>query len=134
MEKKIRLRLIKLGDIGLLGIYYTIGALLIITVFNKFFKFIFDSEKIKLKDVNTPTLVLQICLEAAACGILAYILRHLIRQIPFPFDGMKGYNHFKTKEINGGVLIAFSIITVFSDFKDRVNELVSRIDKTKLNI
>tara|TARA_B100001094_G_C18146853_1_gene781290 strand:+ start:1066 stop:1470 length:405 start_codon:yes stop_codon:yes gene_type:complete len=134
MEKKINLHLIKLSDIGLLGIYYTLGALLMITIFNKFFKLIFDSEKIKLKDVNTSILIFQISLEAAACGILAYILRRLIRNIPFPFDGVQGYNHFQTKEINGGVLIAFSVITVFSDFKDRINELVSRIDKTKLNI
>ena len=121
--------LIKLTDIALLGIYYTIGAITFITVFNRYFKYIFDIKNTHLEDIKTSTLLLQICLEAATIGILAYFLRHFIRNIPFPFDGIKGYKHKRTKEINGGILIAFSVLTAFTDFKDRMNELILRINK-----
>ena len=132
METTLKLRLIKLADIGLLGIYYTISALLIITVFNKFFQKLFEKQNIK--EVSTKILILQVCLEAASIGILAYHLRHFVRNIPFPFDGVDGYRHFKTKEINGGILISFSVLTAFTDFKQRINELIFRINKGYLNI
>ena len=38
------------------------------------------------------------------------------------------YNHFRTKEVNGGVVIAFAMITVFSDFKERAIELAKRLE------
>ena len=134
MNINLKKKLIKLSDIGLLGIYYTLGAITIITVFNKIFKYIFDSENKKIKDIATPKLILQISFEAATIGIVAFILRQFIRSIPFPFDGTNGYNHYKTKEINGGVLIAFSVLTAFTDFKERINELIFRINMGYLNI
>ena len=56
------------------------------------------------------------------------LLKAFCRGIPYIFNGMYGYNHFRTKEVNGGVVIAFAMITVFSDFKERAIELAKRLE------
>ena len=40
---------------------------------------------------------------------------------------MNGYDHTRTKENNGGVVIALAMITVFSDLKERALELTTRL-------
>tara|TARA_X000000368_G_scaffold74035_3_gene54452 strand:- start:1196 stop:1588 length:393 start_codon:yes stop_codon:yes gene_type:complete len=124
----IMLRNIKIIDIGLLGMYYFVGSLIFITLFNKVFRTIFRTDKYPIKKVSTLTLFLQTCFQAGSISIISFYLRHFVRGIPYIFNGMYGYNHFRTKEVNGGVVIAFAMITVFSDFKERAIELAKRLE------
>ena len=128
MYDKLAFRLIKLTDIGLLGIYYLLGALIFISFFNSLSKRIFNTKKYPIKTLPTWKIILQICIQSAVICILGFFLRHFVRHIPYPFDGLYGYDHSRTKEVNGGIVIAFGIITAFSDFKDRVIELTKRIE------
>ena len=59
--------------------------------------------------------------------ISSNILRRTVRSIPYPFEGALGYQHMLTKETNGGIIIAFAMMTAFTEFKDRVFELVTRL-------
>tara|TARA_B100001113_G_C21121094_1_gene627420 strand:- start:1298 stop:1690 length:393 start_codon:yes stop_codon:yes gene_type:complete len=127
-KKNLMLRNIKILDIGLLGMYYFIGSLVFITLFNKFFRTIFQTDKYPIKKVSTLTLFLQTCFQAGSISIVSFYLRHFVRGIPYIFNGRYGYNHLRTKEINGGVVIAFAMITVFSDFKERAVELATRLE------
>lgn len=127
-KKNLMLRNIKILDIGLLGMYYFIGSLVFITLFNKFFRTIFQTDKYHIKKVSTLTLFLQTCFQAGSISIVSFYLRHFVRGIPYIFNGRYGYNHLRTKEINGGVVIAFAMITVFSDFKERAVELATRLE------
>ena len=124
----IMLRNIKIIDIGLLGMYYFIGSLVFITLFNKVFRTIFRTNKYPIEKVSTLTLFLQTCFQAASISVISFYLRHFVRGIPYIFNGMYGYDHFRTKEVNGGVVIAFAMITVFSDFKERAIELAKRLE------
>tara|TARA_B100000029_G_scaffold507466_1_gene592142 strand:+ start:3610 stop:4056 length:447 start_codon:yes stop_codon:yes gene_type:complete len=123
----IMLRNIKIIDIGLLGIYYFVGSIIFISIFNKFFRTLFKTDKYPVEKVSTKTLFLQACLQAGSISIISFYLRHFVRSIPYVFNGMYGYDHTRTKEINGGVVIAFAMITVFSDFKERALELTKRL-------
>ena len=122
------LRLIKIFDIGLLGVYYFIGAIIFITFFNGFFKRLYNTKEKPIKETSTIILFFQTCFQTAVIAMIAFFVRHFVRNIPFPLQGVKGYDHFRTKEINGGIVIAFAMITVFSDFKNRAVELASRFD------
>ena len=57
----IMLRNIKIIDIGLLGMYYFVGSLVFITLFNKVFRTIFRTDKYPIEKVSTLTLFLQTC-------------------------------------------------------------------------
>jgi len=119
-------RNIKLLDIGLLGVYYFIGSLIFVTFFNNFFRMLYNSKKYKIKDLSTATLLFQTCIQSAVILVVSFYLRHFVRNISYPFEGMYNYKHSMTKEINGGIVLSFSIITAFSDFSERAVELASR--------
>ena len=118
-------RLIKLGDIGLLGIYYLFGSIIIVSLLNVLSERFLTSRN-KIKKLKNYQLFFQLSIQAALIMILSNILRHVIRSIPYPLEGYYGYKHILTKESNGGIIIAFAMFTSFSDFKYRVSEFVSR--------
>ena len=117
-------RLIKFTDIGLLGIYYLFGAIIMVSLLNVMFKKMYKSD---IKKTKSSVLIFQISIQAAVIMISSNILRRTVRSIPYPFEGALGYQHMLTKETNGGIIIAFAMMTAFSDFKDRVFELVTRL-------
>lgn len=120
-------KLIKFLDIGLLGIYYLFGAIIMVSVLNVVFKKIYkDNKENEVKKVSSLKLVLQIASQAAVVMILSNILRKTVRSIPYPLEGVMDYNHLLTKETNGGIIISFAMLTAFTDFKIRVFELVNR--------
>ena len=59
--------------------------------------------------------------------ITAYLIRHIIK-LPYIrfFKGIYGYNPNKVSEINGGVILAFSIITFHKEFKNKLEYLVNK--------
>tara|TARA_Y100000389_G_C17380056_1_gene473850 strand:- start:140 stop:529 length:390 start_codon:yes stop_codon:yes gene_type:complete len=116
-------KIIKYLDIGLLGVYYLFGAVIIVSILNKLFKRQFE----KKHKVSTPKLILQVAIQAFSIMIMSNILRHTVRSIPYPFEGYQNYQHVLTKETNGGIIIAFAMMTSFTDFKDRASELVKRV-------
>ena len=64
--------------------------------------------------VNTRTnkflVFLEICCQLFIIGILVYLLRNLVELIPFPLEGIYGYQHFRVRELySGGIAIAFGI-------------------------
>ena len=117
---------IKILDIGALGVYYFLGSIIFVTVFNNFFRMLYETDKNKIKDVSTSTLLIQTCIQSSVILIVSFYLRHFVRNIPFPFEGMYNYKHSMTKEINGGIVLSFAMITAFSDFNERAVELASR--------
>ena len=120
-------KLIKFLDIGLLGIYYLFGAIIMVSVLNVVFKKIYkDNKENEVKKVSSLKLVLQIAIQAAVVMILSNILRKTVSSIPYPLEGVMDYNHLLTKETNGSIIISFAMLTAFTDFKIRVFELVNR--------
>tara|TARA_B100002052_G_scaffold298338_1_gene331539 strand:+ start:1097 stop:1486 length:390 start_codon:yes stop_codon:yes gene_type:complete len=127
MKKKELLRDVKLIDIALVAMYYFTFSLIFITMLNKFFEVIFREEKYPIEKTSTLTLFIQTLIEIGTLAIVSFYLRHFIRAIPFIFDGRYGYHHTQTKEINGGVVITFALMTFFSDLRRRSYELSTRL-------
>ena len=126
MKQKELLRDLKLIDIALVAMYYFTFSLIFITMLNKFFEVIFRKEKYPIEKTSTLTLFIQTLIEIGILAIVSFYLRHFVRSIPFIFDGKYGYHHTQTKEINGGVIITFALMTVFKDLRERAKELASR--------
>ena len=116
---------IRLLDISILGIYFMlfsiIYAVIIENTFIKLFHYYPDT---------IPYLFFQICLYASATMIMAYLIRKLISFIPFPLDGFYGYKHSRVSELKGGVIFAFSVFLLLTNFKNKLNILIS----DKLNL
>ena len=111
---------IRLVDISMIGILYFIGGVCISNILNNIFHK-YDEEVYD----NTPTyeILLELFLHSSLIMILAWFLRSLIYKIPFPLDGLYGYNHSKLSEIKGGILISFSIFVLLTDFRKKIVHL-----------
>ena len=127
LKTDLTIRSIKLLDISLCGIYYYFASLLIsLFIKNNFPKY----EKEKYKKIKSTKLVAELMLRVAVIMISLYLLRQLVQNIPFILDGYMGYDHFRIKELNGAVIIAFSLLILQSDFKAKTEVLGERIQNS----
>ena len=99
------IKFIKCIDISLIGIYYLFFGIIITIIFNKLFG------NINYKNMSIMILILNIFLHTSFLMISVYIIRNIIYNIPFPLHGYCNYDHNKIKELNGNILVAFSIIS-----------------------
>lgn len=123
MSKEITIRSIKMVDISLLGVYYLFGGIVLSLIIDKLFP-VYDEEVYSNK--SSQEIFLEVCLNISLIMIIVYILRNIVEKIPFPLDGVAGYEHKRVSEIKGGVLIAFAVITFQPNFKNKVTLLINR--------
>lgn len=120
LKTEIVLRSIKILDIGTITIIYFCFGYICSWGINKLY-FSFDPDSAPIKFV----LFLQVCGQLLVIGLLVYILRNLIQLIPFPLDGIYGYQHIKVKELyNGGVALSFGIFYAQDNIKARLNYIL----------
>ena len=55
-------------------------------------------------------------------SLVGYYSRKIVKRIPFPLNGMYGFDYYKTKEIQGGVVIAFSIFSMQDALSHTIRE------------
>jgi len=117
VKKEAVIRSIKMLDIGLLTIvYFTLGYIfswLIDKIYSKF-------------DPNTAPMkflvFLEVCGQLFVIGVLVYILRNFIEKIPFPLEGIYGYQHSRVRELySGGVALTFGVFYAQENIKAKLN-------------
>ena len=109
---------VKLLDIGLTTTYFFVIGLAAAKVFDAIYgKF----KREDYKKMNKGLLFLDIVFHMFLVGITAYALRNVIGLIPFPLEGVAGFEHKRLKELSGGT--ALSLILLF--FQDNLRDKVS---------
>lgn len=114
----------KIIDIGLVTVYYF--------VFGFFISWGLDSLLGKFneddyKDKGIAELTIGILLQLFLLGVVIYALRNIVGAIPYPFEGLGGYEHARLKELDGGVVLAFVIIFFQKNLNDKIIYLKKRI-------
>ena len=115
---------LRMIDISILGIMYFVGGLTIAMVMETIFP---EYEKKKYDRMDLHWYILELFGTVSFVMIFAYILRHTIYAIPCAFDGVYGYEHSNVSEAKGGVIVAFSIFLLSTNFKEKIKSLVERI-------
>ena len=123
-NNELLIRSIKLLDISLLGIYYFIGGVILSIMIDKLFSK-YDEEIYEKKTIME--IFIECCLNISLIMISVYILRNIVELIPFPLHGYYGYDHYKVREIRGGILISFAVVSFQTNLKDKVNKLVEKV-------
>ena len=114
-----KLHIVKLGDIALVGNYVfwlSLGSgFLLDRLLNGEEKLTDtrdaeDTKHLRKTVARRVQMFLMVFVQVACVAILAYYVRNIVQKIPYPLDGVAGFQHSKLKELNGGVLIAFALL------------------------
>jgi hypothetical protein len=99
----VMFRIVKILGIGYITLIFFIFAFIFGYSLDRFFVYLYGESY----DKKTPVeLALEICSHIIVLGILAYLVRVFVKNVPFPLDKMYGYNHRALKETDGGVFYA----------------------------
>lgn len=115
---------VKLLDIGLVTIYFFILGLAAAKAFDAIMG---DFDEEGYKDAPIWRLFVEIVVQLFSLGIIAYILRNIVKLIPFPLDGVAGFEHSRLKELDGGEVMALVLILFQRNLIDKVLYFVKRV-------
>jgi len=102
----------KIFDIGLVTVYYFIAAASTSVLLDSALG-PFEAPPLKADQVVPTSTLLRMCLEVILqfffIGVIIYAMRNVVEHIPFPLEGVGGFEHKRLKEIDE----AFVFIVVF---------------------
>jgi len=124
---------VKLLDIGLVTMYFFVLGLAAAKAFDGILG-AFEEEN--YDNIPTWRIFLEIILQLFFIGVIAYVLRNLVKLIPFPLDGVAGFEHIRLKELDGGEVMALVLILFQRSLIDKVLYFVNRVlgIKTSKNV
>ena len=125
--KDAALRGMKLLDIGWITIAYFAMALATVWLFNKVMGSYYDPESPLEKSKSTAWLATEVVLHIWLIGALAYVTRNLFELVPWPLEGVYGFQHLKVKEVSSSVLYVALTVTFDARLQGQVAELKRRM-------
>lgn len=124
MNNDLYIRLIKLVDICFITLIFFIPGFYVATILDKFIIYLFgNNNQFKSKTKLMFELVIQISL----IGIITYLLKNIIENIPFPLDGYYGFKHNLMPELKSGAIITLCLIQFQKSFIEKLNVLRNKI-------
>ena len=115
---------VKLLDIGLVTIYFFVLGLAAAKAFDAVMG---EFKEENFDEVPIWKLFFQIIAQLFALGIIAYVLRNVVKLIPFPLNGVAGFQHDRLKELDGGEVMALVLILFQRNLIDKVLYFVKRV-------
>lgn len=123
IKEELVIRSIKILDIAYIFSFYASAGFFLSILLEKIFPKYSDE---KYKKMSSGRLLLEICLQFAAIGIIVYITKNLFELIPFPFDGIYGYEHSKVKELGSAMPLIYTILYFQISLRDKLLNLAER--------
>lgn len=117
-------RAIKLADIGWATASYFGLALLTVFCLSRVMG-AYDAAKEARK--STVRIVLEIVLHVWVIGALAYVARNLFQLVPWPLEGVFGYQHLRVKEVSNSAIFVALVVAFDSHLISQVSELKRRM-------
>lgn len=123
LKEEFSIRTIKILDIAYIFSFYAAAGFFLSIILEKIFPKYAEQ---KYKKYSSAKLLVEICLQFAAIGIIVYIVKNLFELVPFPFDGIYGYEHMKVKELTNAMPLIYTILYFQESLKDKLLTLSKR--------
>ena len=127
LTSEIVLRSIKILDIGWTTCAYFIMGLGMSVIIGKFIPKPTTAESDKK---STIRLFGEIILHSWLLGVIIYAARNIFPLLPWPLEGVWGFQHLKVKEVQSGAVFATTLIMFNSTLAQQVTYLKDRFAKS----
>jgi hypothetical protein len=128
LKKEIIIRSIKIIDIGYIIAIYLILGVLGAKLCDKYLG-VFDEDKEEKRPLYKS--IIELILYFWFLGVVIYIVRNVIPLIPFPLDGIYGFDHLKVKEVTSGATFTFAFLYFQVYYQKKIKYIFSKLDKNK---
>ena len=118
--------LLETVDVLFVTVYYLVFGFLASLAINHVLEKI-DAAEDKFEQKSTALLGLEITVHVLVLALVFYGLRILIRAIPFPWDGARGYDHSALYEIDGGIVLVVVILFFQRRLIERVGVFQNKV-------
>jgi len=126
LQKELIIRTIKIIDIGYIAILYFISAYFLGYYLDSFFVYLYG---IKYETKTQFILLLEILSQIIAIGIVTYIVKNLIELIPFPLNGISGFDHQRVKELKSAGFFTVFIVIFQTNFQNKLSYVKDLLQK-----
>jgi hypothetical protein len=123
-SKEIIIRMIKLLDIGYITTIYAILAIILAKLFDKYFG---NFDEVSEEKKSLIQSIIELILHLWLIGIVIYIVRNFVPLIPFPLNGIYGFNHLKVKELSTATVFSIVFIYFYQYYQNKVKFILSKI-------
>ena len=129
-QEDLIIRGIKIIDIAYITCLYVIPTLYVAKILDFYvYPYLTPYKNIPEKDKTHIQLIAELLIYLSINGILAYILRNILQAIPFPFEGVYGFQHLRVKEVSSGQLIALVLIWFSNTIRDKMLLLHNKMNE-----
>lgn len=120
--------IIKLIAIAYATILFIMSGFFTTTITDKYImqKFVDEDEK-KENEKSKQKITLELSIMIGILGIIAYILRNIIQEIPFPLNNKFGFDYSRLKELSGGSLMLWALFAFSPVLNNKIAVLRKKI-------
>jgi hypothetical protein len=126
LKEELAIRGIKILDIAYIFSFYAAAGFFLSILLEKIFPKYSEN---KYKNMLSGRILLEICIQFAAIGIVVYIIKNIFELVPFPFEGIYGYEHKKVKELQNAMPLIYTILYFQISLRDKLMILLERFIK-----
>ena len=119
---------VKIVAIAFVTVIYSFGGFLITVGADRYLiKDFYDKTDEDLDKKTTSRHLGETTAILALFGVLAYVGRNVLQQIPFPLDGMYGFKYMNVKEVASGALILWILINYSPILSNKIKIIRKRL-------
>ena len=119
---------IKFIAIAFVTIIYSFGGIFLVIGSDKYLlKNFYDKTDEDLEKKSTTQHMLETTAILAVLGVVAYISRNILQEIPFPLDGLYNFKYLSVKEVSSGSLVLWILINFSVVLTNKVKIIRKRL-------
>ena len=80
-----------------------------------------------LHELSTPFIITLLSIIFGSIGVVFYLLRNIIKHMPFFLDGVYGSKYSLLREVTGGLIIGYTMYAYLDKLKGLMKELSTRL-------
>lgn len=118
---------VKLIDIGITYTYFFAIGLIAAKIFDYVYLTVLQEDKTDWETYPISLFTLNLLFHFFLIGVAVYFIRNFVQLIPYPLEGVAGYQHHRLKELGGGAILTFMIFLFQENLSDKVHIYAKRV-------